>query len=273
MTVVSDGPRATDRASGANCRRACTPVGWRTAAPRALCCGGVLCLLLGFHTGMALGQQVSGVVVEGQSSVPVADIAIVVISPDGRIAGTGRSNEHGEFAIRLPKGGRYILRALRMGYMPSELAFGVDSTTSVHIEFELSSAKIAAPYLMTPVVIRGRSVGLPTRLLEVFARAKRNQATIFTREDFALTNDFRLALQSVPSVHLNARNEIIFRTCDKVQVYINGTRYSTPEDTPTRTLKLLAPADVVLMEVYTHVTRLPVEYLNDACAVIAVWTK
>lgn len=273
MTGVIEEPRVSERAWTSICRRARTLIGWRTAAPCALRYGGALCLLLGFATRMVLGQEVSGVVVEGQSSVRVADIAIVVISPDGRVAGTGRTDEHGEFAIRLPKGGRYMLRALRMGYMPTELVFGIDSTTSVRVEFELNSAKAAVPYLMTPVVVRGRSVDLPTRLSEVYARAKRNQATIFTREDFVLTNDFRFALQSVPSVHLNARNEIIFRTCDKVQVYINGTRYSAPEDTPTRTLKLLAPADVVLMEVYTHVTRLPVEYMNDACAVIAVWTK
>ena len=37
--------------------------------------------------------------------------------------------------------------------------------------------------------------------------------------------------------------------------------------------QLVSPADIELMEVYTGVARLPAEYINDACAVIAVWTK
>lgn len=203
----------------------------------------------------------------------VADIAVVVVSPDGRIAGTGRTNENGEFAIKLPKGGRYLLRALRMGYRPTELAFGIDDTTSVRVEFELSGINAASPQLMAPVVVRGRSVDIPARLLEVYARARHNYGSVFTRGDFALTNNFTFALGTIPGVRVNARGQILFATCDRVQVYINGTRYWTPGDSPTRVLQLVAPADVELMEVYTHVTRLPVEYLNDACAVIAVWTK
>ncbi len=160
-----------------------------------------------------------------------------------------------------------------MGYRPTELSFSIDDTASVRVEFELNSTKATAPYLLAPVVVRGRSVDLPTRLLEFYARAKHNHASIFAREDFALTNDYRFALESVPGLHLNARNQLIHKTCDKIQVYINGTRYGAPDDNPMRTLKLVAPADVELMEVYTHVTRLPVEYLTDACMVIAVWTK
>ena len=196
----------------------------------------------------------------------VADIAVVVVSPDGRIAGTGRTNENGEFAIKLPKGGRYLLRALRMGYRPTELAFGIDDTTSVRVEFELSGINAASPQLMAPVVVRGRSVDIPARLLEVYARARHNYGSVFTRGDFALTNNFTFALGTIPGVRVNARGQILFATCDRVQVYINGTRYWTPGDSPTRVLQLVAPADVELMEVYTHVTRLPVEYLNDACS-------
>lgn len=240
---------------------------------RILFCGSVLCFLLGVRTHLVQAQEVSGVVVEGQSNSRIADIAIAVSFPNGRIAGAGRTDDHGEFAIKLANGGLYVLRALRMGYLPTELSFSVDDTTSVRVEFELNSTSVTAPYRMTPVVVRGRSVDLPTRLLEVYERAQRNHAAIFTREDFALTNQYRMALESIPSVHLNARDKIVFTTCDRVQVYINGRRFGGAQDRPEDVLKMVAPADVVLMEVYTHVTRLPIEYVDDACAVIAVWTK
>ena len=240
---------------------------------RTLQYGCALCLLLGFPTRITLAQQVSGVVVDGEKSGGVDDIAVNVLLPNGQVVGAARTDEHGGFAIKLPKGGRYLLRALRMGYRPTELAFSTDDTTSVRVALVLNDAKSAAPYLMTPIVVRGRRVDLPTRLLEVFERAKHNHASIFTREDFAVTNQYRIVLQSIPSVHVNVRGKIVFTTCDRVQVFINGRRTGTAKDSPEDMLKLVAPADVALMEVYTHVTRLPVEYMEDACAVIAVWTK
>lgn len=273
MTDVIEAASAARRTGAVVAGRARAGVDWQATTRRAIYWGCAMCLLQGVVVRMSFAQEVSGVVVEGQTSRRVADIAVVVVSPDGRIAGTGRTNENGEFAIKLPKGGRYLLRALRMGYRPTELAFGIDDTTSVRVEFELSGINAASPQLMAPVVVRGRSVDIPARLLEVYARARHNYGSVFTRGDFALTNNFTFALGTIPGVRVNARGQILFATCDRVQVYINGTRYWTPGDSPTRVLQLVAPADVELMEVYTHVTRLPVEYLNDACAVIAVWTK
>lgn len=212
-------------------------------------------------------------VVDGSSGGPVADISIVIAAPDGRIAGAGRTDADGKFAVTLSKGGQYLLRALRMGYKPTEMALVIEDTSTVRVEFELSSSLAAATPMLAPVIVRGRRVDLPARLLEAYERAKRNHAAIFSRDDVALTNNFTFALGTVPGVHINARGVILFRTCPKVQVYINGTRFWATNDSPASVLKLVAPADVELMEVYTHVSRLPVEYVDDACAVIAVWTK
>ena len=58
----------------------------------------------------------------------------------------------------------------------------------------------------------------------------------------------------------------------KVQVYIDGTRV-TQSSSVTDALRLVTPRDIEAMEVYTGVARIPAEFLNDACAVIAIWTK
>ena len=38
-------------------------------------------------------------------------------------------------------------------------------------------------------------------------------------------------------------------------------------------LHLVTPRDIEAIEVYTGVARIPAEFLEDACAVIAIWTK
>jgi hypothetical protein len=59
-----------------------------------------------------------------------------------------------------------------------------------------------------------------------------------------------------------------------VQVYIDGTRVTASNSTSmAEALHLVVPRDIEAIEVYTSVARLPAEFLEDACAVIATWTK
>jgi hypothetical protein len=59
-----------------------------------------------------------------------------------------------------------------------------------------------------------------------------------------------------------------------VQVYIDGTRVTnSKDDTVAEALRLVTPRDIEVMEVYSGVARLPAEFLEDACAVIVIWTK
>ena len=39
------------------------------------------------------------------------------------------------------------------------------------------------------------------------------------------------------------------------------------------TLRLVSTSQVQAIEVYSGVARIPGEFLDDACAVIAIWTK
>jgi outer membrane cobalamin receptor len=140
------------------------------------------------------------------------------------------------------------------------------------------------PNALTEVRIEGRMLKVPARFEDVYARAAHEHGTFFTRQDIDKLNpyDVQSLLSLVPTVYPNDRG-VTFQRCqtglsmgqtDKVQVYIDGTRMTAlPGTSVSEALKLVIPRDIEAMEVYTGVARIPAEFRNDACAVIAIWTK
>ena len=261
----------------------------RTAVPSAvlpaLCRKtAVAVIVVALSAVPAAGQRISGTVVDGVNHLPVADLPVVVTTAKGEVAGATRTGANGTFTMALKQPGAYTLRVLHMGYRPTELSFEVKDTTTLRVQVELSLRRVTNVTLLTTVVIRGQQVQVPSRFADVLERARTGRGYLLTRADFAMTNSVKYALATLPTVFVNQRG-VFFAKCDirkerfapgtaKVQVYINGMRLSAPGDQNIeRTLKLVAPADIELMEVYTGVARLPAEYINDACAAIAVWTK
>ena len=61
----------------------------------------------------------------------------------------------------------------------------------------------------------------------------------------------------------------------KVQVYIDGHRMSAILNSAGvyEVLRLVKTQSIHIMEVYPGVATIPADFLNDACAVIAIWTK
>jgi hypothetical protein len=64
----------------------------------------------------------------------------------------------------------------------------------------------------------------------------------------------------------------------KVQVYVDGIRVTAlgadrGSDPITSALRLVPMRDIEFMEVYRGTAQIPVEFVNDACAVIAIWTR
>lgn len=69
----------------------------------------------------------------------------------------------------------------------------------------------------------------------------------------------------------------------RVQVYVDGVRLTHDEtrnsgdardrDDASGILRGIDPRSIAVMEVYTGIAKIPAEYLADACAVIAIWTK
>lgn len=262
----------------ARCRLACSSQR-QALLPAVLRRAALAVFVAALSAASAAGQRISGTVVEGVNDTPVADLPVVVISGKGEVAGAARTGADGTFTLALKQPGAYTLRVLHMGFRPTDLSFEVKDSTTLRIQIELGSRRVTDVTLLSTVVINGRQVQVPSRFADVLERARKGHGALFTREDFALTNDVAFALNTLPTVHANSRG-IVFGKCNtsmpgaaKVQVYINGDRFFAPDDNPEKILKLVAPADIELMEVYTGVARLPGEYVNDACAVIAIWTK
>jgi hypothetical protein len=65
------------------------------------------------------------------------------------------------------------------------------------------------------------------------------------------------------------------------EVRIDGVRMTTygGDDSTTLVnqvsdvLRLVHVKNIEAMEVYTGIARIPAEFLNDACAVVAIWAK
>lgn len=252
------------------------PAVWRKAV--------VVAVAVAISAVSAAAQRISGRVVDGANNLPLADLPIFAATADGEVAGAARTSADGTFTLALKHPGAYKLRVLRMGYWPTEYSFDVRDTVTLRVQVELGTRRITDVTLLTTVVIRGRQVQVPSRFADVLERARTGFGVLLTRADFETTGNVKLALGTIPTVFVNQRG-VYFAKCDtrkerfapgtaKVQVYINGMRLSLPgDDNVENVLKLVAPADIELMEVYTGVARLPAEYVNDACAVIAIWTK
>lgn len=99
-------------------------------------------------------QTVRGTVVEAESGHPVAGAVVVLLDENGRRHGAVLSGADGGYRVSAPRGGRYVLRAERVGYQtitspPLQLAEG---ETVVH-RLQAGAARI----VLQPVQARTRA--------------------------------------------------------------------------------------------------------------------
>ena len=216
------------------------------------------------------------------------DTSIAVGGAEVEIVGTALSqgaNGDGRFRFVDLVPGTYELRVRRIGYEPVTLRVVLQEGRSYDQAIELPRH----PHALTEVRIEGRMLKVPARFEDVYARAAHENGTFFTRQDIEKLNpyDVKSLLNLVPTVHTND-SDVFFQRCNpglqllgmipglqpgKVQVYIDGTRVTQIDGSVNEALHLVKPADIEAMEVYTGVARIPAEFLNDACAVVAIWTK
>ncbi len=227
------------------------------------------------------------------------DTTVAVGGAEIEIVGTAlRQSANGEgrfrFADMLP--GTYELRVRRLGYEPATLRIVLQDGRSYEQRVELQRH----PHALTEVQINGQMLKVPARFEDVYARAAHEHGTFFTREDIDKLNpnDVQSLMNLVPTVYVNDRG-ITFQRCNAgfqglsispfnraagggagpeaqkvVQVYIDGTRVTMDKNASVLdAIGLVHPRDIQAVEVYTGVARIPAEFLNDACAVIAIWTK
>jgi hypothetical protein len=240
------------------------------------------------------------VTVTADTARPVAGASVGV---DSTIVLT-TTDAGGRFVLTLPKAGRYDLRVRKIGY--TQLVRPIDVGDSLRLLLELTPQPTSLPAVM----IAGKMVTYPARSAEVYRRASHENVVFLTREEIERRQpaDMRSLLEGIPTVMVNDRG-ITFRKCQqdlnglkasaiqgsfattepakaetitgKVQVYIDGTRVTASADADRafgidavgEALRTVNWKDVQAIEIYSGVARIPAEFLNDACAVIAIWTR
>jgi hypothetical protein len=214
-------------------------------------------------------------VVSSRDSAPLTNVTVVV---DGRYSYGGDSR--GVVRVGVSPTSRELL-VRRLGYLPKTLA--VDSARPAPDTVLLEPI----PVNLREVVIQGRRISAPERYADVLRRAASGSGVLLTRNDLQGTRDLRTALNQIPGVQLTDRG-ITMQRCEggmpspgrefpeaRIQVYIDGVRVTMlpAENAILDALRLVHPRSIELVEVYRGVAQIPAEFVNDACAVIAIWTR
>lgn len=230
---------------------------------------------------------IAGRILRSADSLPIP-LALVTLDSAGS---TVTSDSAGTFILRGIEPGVHQVHARKVGYEPAVANAVVSANRTSQVSLRLEPV---ARRLMT-VEVNGRRVEMPWRYAGVATRVSRNHGALFTAEELDAESRTRDALQRLPGVSVNDRS-VTFARCQtsstlpspfgdfgknlpKVQVYIDGVRQSLEHrdhsafDEVGNILDGINPASIALMEVYTGIGRIPAEFVNDACAVIAIWTK
>lgn len=244
----------------------------------------LIAALLGYFSGDDISAQstiLNGrVYVSGDTSRAVVG-AEIVLQPGLR---TVRSDSGGRFHFTLVESGSYTIRARRVGFEVAAL----DVTVDAQHPREVLVAMRTGAHVLSEITVAGHKVMFPARYASAYARVARGHGVYFTREaiDSLQPWDVMSLLPRIAGVRVNDRT-VKFTRCQSgavlgteapVHVYVDGVRatnYAIPGNVidPITALKYIAISSVQLVEVYTGVSSIPAEYLDDACAVILVWTK
>lgn len=242
-------------------------------------------------------QVIGRVHMRGDTTRAIPD-AEVSLAPGARMT---RSDGAGTFRFGSLRDGKYQLLVRRLGFAEQLVSAVVVEQHDVLVPVSLA----VAPHSLAEINISGRRVLVPVRYEDAYRRVARGFGDFFTHAtmDSLHALDMSSLLQTLPGVRVNERG-VTFQRCEAglsskgipgsisnsrmsedtataprphVQVYIDGVRVTNYSgrngDDAWTVLRNIQPASLELVEVYRGVSRIPGEYLDDACAVILIWTK
>jgi hypothetical protein len=251
------------------------------------------------------GAVVSGRITPEHDTVGIPGVEVELVGTGMRRYADGK----GQFRFAGVAEGSYDIRVRSLGYKP--WVAHVDLLDGRIYEEDIALQRVATA--LTEVRIEGRQVKVPARFEEVYQRAALGYGKFFTKEDIDRLNppDVKSLLSTMPAVLASDRG-ITFQRCQgglqgmsiaggfsalsasapdraAVQVYIDGVRMTRSgkaqipspssgvvlgdEYDVEHALKIVPPTAIQAIEIYTGVAQIPAEFLEDACAVIAIWTK
>ncbi len=238
-------------------------------------------LTLGMLVGrLAIAQSATiiGTVHVAGDSVLWLRAVDVVLDPTDRQT---RTDSLGAFRFAGVAAGEYRVRVRRIGFeaVVMKVVVVADREVAVNVAMVSSAQAIAT------MTIAGKRIDYPVRLTDAYARMRRSTGYFVTREqiDSQPPLDVKSLLIRIPGFRLVGHRDFEFARCrhegGRIQVWVDGVRWTNyafgkreDMDAPGA-VRDIPPSSIQLMEVYGGVTRIPGEYLDDACAVILIWRK
>ena len=221
----------------------------------------------------------NGKVRQARDSAPISGAMVELV---GRAR--AYTDSMGAFTFGAMRPGRLELRVRRLGFEP--FAQYVDIRANQTNSYDVAMTPL--PVELKEVMIEGKLVSVPHRFEDVYRRAASGFGHLITLEEIERRRPFyvRELLNGIPGIFVD-NYKVRFRRCGdannwrnpdraKVQVYIDGqrvTRFDADETNVDAALSLVSVTNIQAIEVYSGIAQIPGEFLSDACAVIAIWTK
>ncbi len=238
-------------------------------------------LLLGVPPELAVGQALSGQILELWSNRPVDRVSIALVTEEGdSVAGT-QSDRDGLFEILAPRAGVFYVSVRRVGYGmvvdgPVQLQDSVTVTVGIHMQ------QIAL-YELDPITITAEPVVRHLVTVGYYERQYASAGGLFLGPDYierrASARRVSDLLRGLPGVGVDQDGNVVLRgmvsgrgPCGSPTVYLDGIVSSVGNED----LKILDPLlDVEAIEVYRRPSEIPVQYGGPTrgCGVILIWMR
>jgi len=232
------------------------------------------------------------------------DTTIIASGAEVQVLGTAYhtyAGRDGRYSITGLAPGEYDVRVRLIEYQPATVHVRLSGVTTLDVPL------LRLPQALTEVRISGKVMKVPARFEEPYRRGAVGFGRLITREDIERMNpyDTKSILGAQPGILVNDRG-VTFQRCQgalsgldlskggtarapglslgapptrqgNVQVYVDGIRMTRTGDTngmdAATIIDNVPPVAIQVIEVYSGSSRIPGEFLSDACAVIAIWTK
>ena len=235
--------------------------------------------------GRTVGAELWGRVLLAGDTIGVSGAVVEVVG----LAVTTTATRTGFYRMTDLSPGAQTLRVRRLGYQPVTLNVELEENRTLQRDIRLERL----PTALTEVRIEGQLRKVPPRFDDVYRRMATANGKFLTREDIERLNppDIQSLLMRVATVRVNDQG-VQFARCEQggayalsrsgstgVQIYVDGFRMtgrsgSTSDSNEQReVLMMVKPSQIQAIEIYSGVSRIPGEFLDNACAVIAIWTR
>ena len=236
-------------------------------------------LLLLLAVTPAAAQEIRGRLLEDATGLPIEAAAVTLVDEKGVDLGTVLTDSAGQFLLRLPTGGRYTLRAERLGY-ESVTGGPLDAATNDTIQVEFRIAADAIP--LDPLVVIAQAKVRYLDRVGFYDRQRTGFGYFLTRKDIRMRYSQRMTdlLRSIPGVRVVGRppsQDVVMRGSNCLpQIVVDGVIARRGGDRALMYIDdFVIPMDIEGLEVYRGASELPAEFggKTSGCGVIAIWTR